>query len=73
MTKFLSTLETNRPWSRSRQEMLKVLHVPSESGLDTAETNGRRKQYGPNRLRQAKRRSAFLVLAEQFRSSASKG
>jgi Ca2+-transporting ATPase len=68
MTKSLSTPGTNRPWSRSWQEVLEALDVSAESGLAAAEINRRRKQYGPNRLRHAESRSAWLILADQFKS-----
>jgi Ca2+-transporting ATPase len=68
MTKSLSTPRTNRPWTRSWQEILKILDVSSESGLAAAEINRRRTQYGPNRLRHAESRSAWLILTDQFKS-----
>jgi Ca2+-transporting ATPase len=68
MTKSLSTPKTNKPWARSWQEVLEALDVSAESGLDTAEMNQRRKQYGSNRLRHAQSRRAWLILADQFKS-----
>ncbi|NIO03031.1 MAG: HAD-IC family P-type ATPase [Proteobacteria bacterium] len=56
------------PWAHSWQEVLDALRVSAESGLNSVEVRRRRKRYGPNRLREAKARSAWLILAEQFRS-----
>ena len=56
------------PWTRPWQEILGELNVTGAEGLDNQEAKKRRKQYGPNRLRSAKRKNAWAILAEQFRS-----
>ncbi|NIV28166.1 MAG: cation-transporting P-type ATPase, partial [Anaerolineae bacterium] len=56
------------PWTRPWQEILGELSVAGAEGLDNQEAKKRRKQYGPNRLRSAKRKSAWAILAEQFKS-----
>ncbi len=56
------------PWAHSWQEVLDNLHVSRQTGLSTVEVRRRRRRYGPNRLREAKARSAWLILAEQFKS-----
>jgi Ca2+-transporting ATPase len=58
----------SNPWASSWQETLRTLDVSDESGLANAEANRRRKKYGPNRLRRAKNRSAWLILIDQFKS-----
>jgi len=44
------------------------LGVDPQVGLDEAEVGRRRRQYGVNRLRQAKRRSPWRILLDQFTS-----
>jgi Ca2+-transporting ATPase len=58
----------SKPWANSWRETLKALEVSAESGLTKTEANRRRKEYGSNRLRQAKSKSAWLILVDQFRS-----
>jgi Ca2+-transporting ATPase len=56
------------PWKLSQQDILNALKVSSENGLSASEAKARRKQYGPNRLREIKPTSAGLILARQFHS-----
>jgi len=56
------------PWTRPWQEILEALDVRRGEGLDNQEAKKRRKQYGHNRLRSAKSKSAWAILAEQFKS-----
>lgn len=56
------------PWTRSAHEVLKELDVSTEKGLGSAEVRRRRKRYGVNRLQEAKRKSAWAILIEQFKS-----
>lgn len=58
----------SNPWANSWRETLKTLEVSADSGLTEAEANRRRKKYGSNRLRQAKSKSAWLTLVDQFKS-----
>jgi Ca2+-transporting ATPase len=58
----------DEPWAEPYQDILAELDVSAETGLDAAEVKQQRKRYGPNRLRQAGTRSAWQVLADQFRS-----
>ena len=67
MTNDISPLPET-PWTRPWQEILKALSVAKAEGLDDQQVKRRRKQYGPNRLRSAKRKSAGAILAEQFKS-----
>jgi Ca2+-transporting ATPase len=56
------------PWARSWEEILEILDVREGEGLDIQEAKKRRRRYGRNRLRSAKRRSAWAILGEQFKS-----
>jgi len=56
------------PWAAPFEEVLSGLGVDPESGLDSGEVKERREQHGPNRLRKAKRKSAFKILVDQFKS-----
>jgi Ca2+-transporting ATPase len=56
------------PWSEAADEVAAALDVAPESGLSNEEVRGRRRRFGPNRLRQAKRKSGWLILAYQFKS-----
>lgn len=60
--------ELSQPWTLSVQEALAPLEVDSNQGLTEAQAQQRRQQYGPNRLREAKTRSAGEILVEQFKS-----
>ena len=55
-------------WSRSAAEVLDELQVDPLLGLDTADVESRRRQYGQNQLKAAKRRSVWSILADQFKS-----
>jgi Ca2+-transporting ATPase len=56
------------PWARPWQEILEALSVTESEGLDNQEAKKRRKQYGHNRLRSAESKSAWAILADQFKS-----
>jgi Ca2+-transporting ATPase len=58
----------NKPWTYSKEDVLKALKVSSDKGLKAAEARQRRKEFGPNRLREAKAKSLWLILADQFKS-----
>jgi Ca2+-transporting ATPase len=58
---------TEKPWADEPESVLKGLETTSE-GLTTSEVQKRRRQYGPNRLREAETRSAWSILIEQFKS-----
>ncbi|MGB7873878.1 MAG: cation-transporting P-type ATPase, partial [Anaerolineales bacterium] len=64
----MNEMDIAAPWARSRQEMLEALRVSEDDGLDEQEVKKRREQYGHNRLRSAKSKSAWKILAEQFKS-----
>ncbi|MBD3233563.1 MAG: cation-transporting P-type ATPase, partial [candidate division Zixibacteria bacterium] len=56
------------PWAHSADSILKYLDVDSKNGLATSEIAQRRKLYGRNLLREIKKKSAWLILFEQFKS-----
>jgi Ca2+-transporting ATPase len=61
--------ETPNPWwTRSSQDVLKDLGVSEDSGLTHGEAKKRQKQYGPNRLREVRAKSSWLILGAQFKS-----
>lgn|GEM_PF-2345663 len=57
-----------KPWARSTREVLEALEVSAEKGLAASEVRRRIRQYGFNLLREAKTKSAWRILAEQFKS-----
>lgn len=52
----------------SAASVLDRLGVSAEAGLDGAGVKQRRRAYGANRLSEGRRRSAWLILVDQFRS-----
>jgi Ca2+-transporting ATPase len=56
------------PWRLPHQEVLESMTVSPAQGLTVREARERLKQLGANRLREAERRSAWSILAEQFKS-----
>lgn len=56
------------PWASAPDDVLEALGVSAERGLDPQEAKRRRSRHGPNRLREAKRRSAWRILLDQFAS-----
>jgi Ca2+-transporting ATPase len=57
-----------RAWSRPAAEVLDALEVSADRGLASDEVEARRSRYGPNLLRETRRRSAWQVLVAQFKS-----
>ncbi len=58
----------DQPWAMGAAEVLDMLHVASDTGLDGAAIKKRRRQFGENRLRRAEARSAWSILLAQFKS-----
>ena len=58
----------DQPWAMEAAEVLDVLHVSPDAGLDSAAVKSRRQQFGENRLRKAEQRSAMSILVAQFKS-----
>jgi len=55
------------PWAYPGEELIQELCVSQDTGLATQEAKRRLKQYGPNRLRETKRKSSWKILFEQFK------
>jgi Ca2+-transporting ATPase len=58
----------NQPWTLSPQDTLEQLDVSAEEGLSESEVERRREKYGANRLQEAKKRSAWQIFIDQFKS-----
>lgn len=56
------------PWSLSVSDILGHLNVNLDEGLSGNEVIGRRKKYGENRLREAKKKGLWLIFVEQLKS-----
>lgn len=55
-------------WAHPYEDVLGELNVSPERGLKPQEARTRRLQYGPNTLREAKRKSLLVILVDQFKS-----
>jgi Ca2+-transporting ATPase len=58
----------DRPWSASAEEVLRDLKVSAATGLTASDVERRRREHGPNRLREAPPRSAAAILVAQLSS-----
>jgi len=56
------------PWSARPDAVLAALDVDPDRGLTEAEAQARRRSFGPNLLRETRRRGAWRILADQFAS-----
>ncbi|MGH7799124.1 MAG: cation-translocating P-type ATPase [Thermodesulfobacteriota bacterium] len=61
-------IDNTKPFAYPWETVLKNLNVSADNGLSTIAVKKRLKQYGPNRLREEKRKSAWLILFNQFKS-----
>ncbi len=68
MTQSSANVQPHKPWAVSSQALLDTLRVSKQTGLDAAKVRDRQTQYGLNRLQETKRKSAWLILADQFKS-----
>ena len=57
-----------RPWSRTAEDVVAALGVDPRRGLTDAEVQVRRREVGPNQLRQLRQRSAWAIATAQFKS-----
>ncbi len=55
-------------YSISIEEIINLLHVNQQNGLDEAEVNSRIIKYGLNQYQEQKQKSILLILLEQFKS-----
>jgi len=58
----------NNPWTKTKEEVLKELHVNPETGLSTDEVLRRQNKFGLNKLPEEKLLSPLLVFLNQFKS-----
>ncbi len=58
-------------WTKSVAEALADLRVDPLLGLKTSEVESRRRQFGENQLKAAKRHNVLSILADQFKSAES--
>ncbi len=58
----------DQPWTREWREIAEQLSVDPEQGLSKSEAQKRLEKYGPNRLREAERKSTWQIFIEQFKS-----
>ncbi|MFP4496634.1 MAG: cation-translocating P-type ATPase [Vulcanimicrobiota bacterium] len=61
-------LKVNKPWNLSVDQLEKKLKVDTTKGLDANEVEKRRKATGKNIIRKKKKKSAWKILFEQFKS-----
>lgn len=57
-----------KPWTKSTEEIQQQLDVSQKEGLNNSEVERRRDDYGANRLKEAKTRSKWDILIEQFKN-----
>jgi Ca2+-transporting ATPase len=56
------------PWMLPWEKVAEQLNVNLSKGLSRSQVKSRRNQFGPNRLRVAKSKSAWVILVDQFKS-----
>jgi Ca2+-transporting ATPase len=61
-------VKIEKPWTVSVDEAFERLGVSPDQGLSQSEAQKRLQEFGPNRLRRAKTRSAWKILVDQFKS-----
>ncbi len=58
----------DQPWTREWREIAEQLDIDPEQGLSEEEAQERLEKHGPNRLREAERKSTLQILIDQFKS-----
>lgn len=58
----------DQPWKIDASEIENSLETDIKSGLPTQEAKSRLDTYGTNQLREAKKKSTWVILADQFKS-----
>jgi Ca2+-transporting ATPase len=58
----------SRPWEKSIEAVCRRLEISPEEGLSASQVRERRNRYGSNRLREAKVKSAWTILFNQFKN-----
>lgn len=64
----MSDSSTEKWWTYSSQKIFKQFGVSKKEGLNEEEVKKRRTKYGPNQLRETKKKSIWVILANQFKS-----
>jgi len=64
-------VDCDTAWTKSATEALADLRVDPLLGLKTGEVESRRRQFGENQLKAAKRRNVLSILADEFKSAES--
>ena len=67
-SELLSTSGPPKPWASSAEEVARELQTSMTAGLEASEAETRLRTFGPNQLRQVRRRSAWRILWDQFAS-----
>ncbi len=62
------TTDITKPWSYDSKEILEQFQVTREKGLDRRQFKSQLKKYGPNRLREVKKKSWAKILLNQVKS-----
>lgn len=57
------------PHSQKTEELLKNLSTHQQNGLDSAEVQTRQSKYGPNKLREKKKKTTFQRFLDQFKDA----
>jgi Ca2+-transporting ATPase len=57
-----------KPWTLSVEEILDALACEPQQGLSTQEADKRKREYGPNILREVKPRGTLGILINQFKN-----
>jgi len=58
----------SQPWTNTVEDISELLGVERLNGLDSRQVHNMRKQYGHNRLREAKKKSVLEILIAQFKN-----
>jgi len=56
-----------KSYSKSKEQILETLDVNPKEGLTTKEVKERQEQYGPNQLRESKKKTLFMMFLDQFK------
>lgn len=57
-----------KPWAKKAQAVLEYFSVSQEDGLSPSQAQKQRNKFGANKLKQAKKKSAFAILIDQVES-----
>ena len=63
-----ATAAASEPWALNVEEILQQSRITRETGLNKRRVRALLKKYGPNRLRQAEKKSALQILLNQVKS-----